>query len=474
MCENNASRSKPPSVARARSLLPLSLAFIKGGSIECNPSVACITQTHPQNLLTSHDRYTPQGGRRPSSGGMSTSDAATAAAHSLANERCQVCSDDPQENIFRPLPEPYHEPLPAGWQVVRHSNGYPCFVHLQSKVCMWSLPYVMPEDAHVDDHTVPGVVRRTLHSMPNTLATGEASKRPRPNTLPPLQQQQQQRPPPPPPQQQPPPPPPTSATPRRPATLPSTLLAELGPNGQKRAIHPGCPAFDIDITGKTPVSILNEFCPKVLKCPPEFVVTTQEDPVNPYLTTIVCEGVVVAKAGFSSKRISRQLAARKALAIFAPLLDIGSEDFDETVNAVDTGGGVLGAAGATNEVLEAKEVETLRLPLNDDRILVCAPPAAQNGTDGLAAYPVPPPSLLSLLSLSLCMCVCDGRRLDLVCPPGQHHRQDAGYGPAGALPQACRQAADLLVRRRPRVGQPLAADVPCHRRAVHGRERLSG
>ena len=84
--------------------------------------------------------------------------------------------------------------------------------------------------------------------------------------------------------------------------------------------------------------MLNEYCPKVLKCPVEFVVTTQEDPVNPYLTTIVCEGVVVAKAGYSSKRVSRQLAARKALAIFAPLLDIGSADFED--NVVDTGGGI--------------------------------------------------------------------------------------------------------------------------------------
>ena len=91
--------------------------------------------------------------------------------------------------------------------------------------------------------------------------------------------------------------------------------------------------------------------------------------VNPYLTTILCEGIVVARAGYSSKRTSRQVAARKALDILAPLLDIGSADFDEGVAAVDTGGGVLGGVGSSLEALEAKEVEALNLPLTDDRIL---------------------------------------------------------------------------------------------------------
>lgn len=73
------------------------------------------------------------------------------------------------------------------------------------------------------------------------------------------------------------------------------LLSEVGPNGQKRAFHQGCPLFDIDVTAKQPASILNEYGTKVLKCSPEFIVTTQEDPINPYLTTIVCDGIVVAQ-----------------------------------------------------------------------------------------------------------------------------------------------------------------------------------
>lgn len=135
--------------------------------------------------------------------------------------------------------------------------------------------------------------------------------------------------------------------------------------------HAGCPYFDLDVTGKTPVSVLNEYAMRVLRCPIEFVVTTQEDPVNPYLTAIVCDGIVIARGAYINKKMSRQVASRKALSILAPLLDLsGTSVVDNVVaNVVDTGGGVVGGVGATLESMEAKEVETLRLKLSDDRIL---------------------------------------------------------------------------------------------------------
>ena len=86
--------------------------------------------------------------------------------------------------------------------------------------------------------------------------------------------------------------------------------------------HAGCPYFDLDVTGKTPVSVLNEYAMRVLRCPIEFVVTTQEDPVNPYLTAIVCDGIVIARGAYINKKMSRQVASRKALSILAPLLDL--------------------------------------------------------------------------------------------------------------------------------------------------------
>jgi hypothetical protein len=154
---------------------------------------------------------------------------------------------------------------------------------------------------------------------------------------------------------------------RRPVTLPSRCLP--GPSGQKRFFHPGCPAFDIDTTGKSAAGVLNEFGVKVLKCQIEYVVTTQEDPVNPFLTTIVCEGIVVARAGYSNKKMSRQVASRKALSILAPLLEVPCTDGDEGVSVVDTGNGVFGGVRATVASLEEREAQTLRLQLSDDRIL---------------------------------------------------------------------------------------------------------
>ena len=133
--------------------------------------------------------------------------------------------------------------------------------------------------------------------------------------------------------------------------------------------HGGCPQFTVDITGKSAASVLNEYAITVLKCPVEYVVTTQEDPVNPYLTAIVCDGIVIARGAYGNKKMSRQVASRKALSILAPLLDLSSADVSVSSNTVDTGGGVVGGVGATMEHLEAREVETLRLPLSDDRIL---------------------------------------------------------------------------------------------------------
>ena len=294
--------------------------------------------------------------------------------------------------------------LPLLVKVVRHVSGKPCYVHLKTRTCVWAPPYAVADHGQLETHSPPGVVRKALLSLPRGCSSdikrqkhNPPAMQPGPSSLFPQEQLSVS-----PPQQQQPQPPPLpgaagcsatiaahgaaasgaaasavgggapvgeSVPSGRPATLPMVPLREVGPSGQRRAYHHGCPFFDIDITDKPPASILNEFCSKVLRCAPEFVVTTQEDPVNPYLTTIIIDGIVVARAGFSNKKMSRQVASRKALSILAPLMDIGSAAYDEGVAAVDTGGGVLGGVGATLQSLEAREVEALRLPLNDDRIL---------------------------------------------------------------------------------------------------------
>ena len=50
--------------------------------------------------------------------------------------------------------------------------------------------------------------------------------------------------------------------------------------------------------------------PQVLRVFPEFITTTQEDAVNPFLTTIIIDGVVIAKGAFSNKKSSRQVRLR--------------------------------------------------------------------------------------------------------------------------------------------------------------------
>ena len=55
--------------------------------------------------------------------------------------------------------------------------------------------------------------------------------------------------------------------------------------------------------------------------------------------------------------------------VLAPLLELDTDDFDVGVDAVDLGGGMVGAKAATVAFLEAKEVAALRLRLDDDAIL---------------------------------------------------------------------------------------------------------
>jgi hypothetical protein len=129
----------------------------------------------------------------------------------------------------------------------------------------------------------------------------------------------------------------------------------------------------LEVKGKSPVNLLNELGPKLFRCYPEFPTTTQEDAVNPYLTTVVMENIVIARGGFTNKKMSRQIAAREALKVLCPLLRLGTDYADSAVDDEDsaTPGGVrvLGAKRISVADLEAKEVATLRLKLTDDKIL---------------------------------------------------------------------------------------------------------
>ena len=131
---------------------------------------------------------------------------------------------------------------------------------------------------------------------------------------------------------------------------------------------------DLYVQGKSPVNILNELGPKVFRCYPEFPTTTQEDPINPYLTTVLMEGVVIARGAFTNKKMSRQLAAREALRVLCPLLRLATQGAGSIAVADEhsvTQDGVLGARSMDVGDLEGEEVTNLRRELTDDRILEC-------------------------------------------------------------------------------------------------------
>jgi len=75
------------------------------------------------------------------------------------------------------------------------------------------------------------------------------------------------------------------------------------------------------IDGKPPVSLLTEWVAKAMSSAVEIVTTTEEDAVNPFLTTVLVEGIVVARGASNNKKSSRQVAARQArIRVRSPLL----------------------------------------------------------------------------------------------------------------------------------------------------------
>ena len=120
------------------------------------------------------------------------------------------------------------------------------------------------------------------------------------------------------------------------------------------------------MAGKAASQILNEFCHKVLGAPLEVVTVVQQDATNPFITTCGCEGVIVARGGFKSKKGSREVAAEAMLRIVAPLLALPASA--RQYNVEEIGGRAMGAKRTTQKEIEAIEVSTLRLPLSDDRI----------------------------------------------------------------------------------------------------------
>ena len=285
----------------------------------------------------------------------------------------------------------YGVALAPGFMLVRgHASGKPCFQHLQTRVVTWARPYVVPHAATFEAHEPPRPFARALNIVKrqnglNGHMQSRGTKRP--------------------------PAPPTTAPSPAPSLAPapaptqsyahaSTRVKTLKPGEPVRMYHPGCPLFDGDIDGKTPVNVLNEMCPKVFKCFPEVVTETTEDPANPFLTTIIMGGMVVARGSYSNKKTSRQIAARAALQVLCPLLPMTDPRFEIGAGTTtDLGNGVWGAEESTMESMEEKEERLHRAPHPHPFPL----PLPRTAT---AAEPPPPPTTVRGDGLRWRRCGC--------------------------------------------------------------------
>ena len=147
--------------------------------------------------------------------------------------------------------------------------------HLFTRICSWLPPYhVGVERLNFEQHEVPTLFSAALSRG------GHGAKRRRLS--------------------------PSSLT----ASSHQTSQAPTEPEGANNWMPASLDWMGMELSSKTPVNILNELGPKVFRCYPEFVTTTQEDAVNPYLTTVVMEGIVVARGGFTNKK-ARNLIGRR-------------------------------------------------------------------------------------------------------------------------------------------------------------------
>ena len=151
-----------------------------------------------------------------------------------ASEESEVEEGEVEDPV---LPElSIYPPLAPGFMRVRRADGKDCYQHLLTKVVVWSRPYCMPHAQPFETHEVPHLIGRAVAAVRHT----RGIKRP-----PPL---------------------PSAAAAASGRAAAAGRAAKKG-GGHKedpvRVFNAGCPMFDIDITGKTPVMVLNEFCPKV-------------------------------------------------------------------------------------------------------------------------------------------------------------------------------------------------------------------
>ena len=186
--------------------------------------------------------------------------------------------------------------LPPAWMIVRHESGELCWLHLPTRVVSRVRPYAYAPTETADTHEPPAVYQRVLEATQPRRGRKRRQRSPERSDNPADGKQ------------------PAGGgfggfmrnVPGAFASVPKAEVISVE-GDRVRVRHVGVPQFDLDVSEKSPVTILNEMCPKLLRVFPEIVTTTSEDPHNPYTTTIICDDIIVARGAFSNKKVSRQV-----------------------------------------------------------------------------------------------------------------------------------------------------------------------
>ena len=173
-------------------------------------------------------------------------------------------------------------PIAVGWKEIDSDIG-PFYFHGASRTCTWTRPYTLPENISIVSHIPPlGVFSRKRPGKENENITEENEN----------------------------------------DGLKKHASWKIE---KKEGVHEFTPC------DKTAMSFLHEFCVKVLRCPPDFILSFKEDPKNPFCTTVMIKGKEYGSGCFSNKKKSKQLAAENALELLCP----GVFPVNETLSTYD-------------------------------------------------------------------------------------------------------------------------------------------
>ncbi|KAA0188565.1 Microprocessor complex subunit DGCR8 [Fasciolopsis buskii] len=110
----------------------------------------------------------------------------------------------------------------------------------------------------------------------------------------------------------------------------------------------------INLTGKSFVCILHEYCQNVIRRPPTYQTVVQENDRNPYQLTVVIDGKPCATGSGQSKKQARLDAARNALARLIP-------DFEKIVGSDSQSNGPSPASERDLQLFDSISVTDPRL-----------------------------------------------------------------------------------------------------------------